>query len=169
MWCHWFPILQIYPNNRSWVLGIERGGSSAALSGPIDLVGFDGSPGPRQGAPMGAEGARLGAICSCFFSLDDKGRCRLSRRCVDGPVVFGKMAFEVAAIVEDTGHFNNAVFAAAIEKEMSRILHPWTAHAGSAQRKVVSPRAPDHDLGSLSRFALSILDDWTLGIGSDVL
>jgi hypothetical protein len=64
--------------------------------------------------------------------------------------------------VEDMGHFNNAVFAAAIEKEMSRTLHPWTAHSGSAQRKVVSPRAPDHDLGSVSR-------SWTLGIGSDVL
>jgi hypothetical protein len=41
------------------------------------------------------------------------------------PVAFGKVALKIAAIVKDAGHLNHAIFAAAIEKEMSWLLHAF--------------------------------------------
>ena len=80
---------------------------------------------------------------------------------VDGPVVFWKMALEVAVIVKDTGHFNYPVSPAAIEKKMARFLDPWTAQSGSAERNVVSPRPGDHDLRTFFR-------SWAVRIGFDI-
>jgi hypothetical protein len=34
------------------------------------------------------------------------------------------MALEVAAVVKNAGHLDHAVFTAAVEKKMSRLLHP---------------------------------------------
>ena len=48
------------------------------------------------------------------------------------PIVFGKMALKIAAIVKDASHLNHAIVATAIEKEMSRLLH-----ASAAYRKEV--------------------------------
>ena len=55
--------------------------------------------------------------------LNDKA-CRLSKRRGTCSVALRKMALKVAVIVKDTGHLNNAVFPAAIQKEMARFLHP---------------------------------------------
>jgi hypothetical protein len=38
-------------------------------------------------------------------------------------VALGKMTSQVAAIVKDASHLDYAILAAAIEKEMSRLLH----------------------------------------------
>ena len=62
------------------------------------------------------------------------------------PVVFGKMALKIAAIVKDASHLNHAIVATAIEKEMSRLLHAYAAYSAPAERKMVSPRTLDHDL-----------------------
>ena len=87
---------------------------------------------------------------------------RLSRRPVAGPVVFGKMAPEVAAVVENAGYLDHAVGAAAVEEKMPGLFDAGAACPAPAQRNVVGPRAPDHDLGALLRA-------WPLGIGSYVL
>jgi hypothetical protein len=57
--------------------------------------------------------------------------------------------------------FNHAIVAAAIEKEMSRLPHASAAYSALAERKMVSPRALDHELRPLFRA-------WPLGIGSDI-
>ncbi len=37
---------------------------------------------------------------------------------------------------------------AAVEQKMRRLLHPSSAYVSSAQRKMVSPRALGHELGT---------------------
>ena len=42
------------------------------------------------------------------------------------------MSVQILAIVKDTGHFDYPVLAAAVEKELARLLHPGTGDSGSA-------------------------------------
>ncbi len=40
------------------------------------------------------------------------------------PVLFRKMAPEVAAIVKNAGNLDHAIFAAAVQEKMAWLLHP---------------------------------------------
>ena len=52
------------------------------------------------------------------------GVVRISTRSRAAPVLFRKVALDVAAIVKNAGHLDPAIFAAAIENRMARLLHP---------------------------------------------
>ena len=71
------------------------------------------------------------------------------------------MAIQIARVMKNAGHFNYAVFAAAIEKKMTRLLHAWAAHAAPAELQVISPRPFDHNFWPLFRA-------WPLGVFANI-
>jgi hypothetical protein len=57
------------------------------------------------------------------------------------------MTLEVAAIVKDARHFDDACFAVAIEKEVPGIFDAGAAYTASAEPKMVRPGTLDHQVG----------------------
>jgi hypothetical protein len=55
-------------------------------------------------------------------------------------VVFRKMALDIAAVMENAGHFDHAIGAPAIQEKMPGLFDIGAADTAPAQRNVVGPR-----------------------------
>lgn len=61
------------------------------------------------------------------------------------------MSRQITSVMQDAGHLNDAVIAAAIEKKVARVLHRRAAHPRTAQGNVIGPCAFNHDLRTFFR------------------
>ena len=98
-----------------------RGVGAGCLQQGDTQVQLDDGPINRVVGSLQACRDRAGGTRRLSHLRTNDGGWRFS---VGKPVLFRQVTREIVVVVKDAGHFDHAIFPAAIEKEMSRLLHP---------------------------------------------